>query len=187
MSKLFDEKTLSERDDKPQFLGPRRTVKVGGKIIEERLGGIQSDEDQFLREILAGVTEDDLHGRMSSFGEFVRKQGGDYRGMPTFRDEGPRFGEEYGSERDQMDDFSTRAIPGIDFERDDPYDQHENQNNQVWEQDDLGADHKSVTEWPEFEQSYTDNDADLLDMNFKCQSTHARRRDVLKGIFDDES
>lgn len=191
MGKLFDDDGGADaRGGKAQFLGPARTIKVGGRIITERIvEPPPSDEDSFLNDLGRGISSYDTGGGLSGFGRFVQAQGGtnDFRGVPTIRGGNPQFGEDYGSEAFPEDDLSESPISHIDFIREDPYDQHDAQERQVWENDDLGEDRRDMTSTPAFEQSYTDQDTDMYDWEFqRYGNTHAQRRDALAGIFDDD-
>jgi hypothetical protein len=203
MSKLFDQQDHGgqghQRGGTAQYLGPRRTVKVAGKIIEERWTQPppELDDDMFTEQLLAGVGSGDLRGPASGFGRYAATQQGeplntatshDYRGVPTVRQDSPMLSEQYGSEINPEQDPSQSGVPpAIDFQREQSYDQHEEQESQVWENDDLGHSMRDATDRPEMEQSYVDRDDDLLDYEMqRYGSTHQERLTRLKGIFDDE-
>jgi len=200
MPKLFDgdnQGGQGQRGGGAQFLGPRRTVKVAGKIIEERWTQPppELDDDIFTDQLLAGVGSNDIRGPASGFGRYAANQqpidtatSHDYRGVPTARMDSPMLSEQYGSEINPEQDPSQSGVPpAIDFQREQSYDQHEEQESQVWENDDLGHSKRDITDRPEMEQSYVDQDGDLLDYEFeRYGSTHAERLGRLKGIFDDD-
>jgi len=174
-----------------QIRGPRRNIKIGGRVIEERLAPPPDDDGQTINELLAGITDYDLQSGMSNFGRWAASQAksnpADFRGVPTMRQDAPMLGEEFGSEINPDTDPSQSGVPvAIDFQRDDSYDQHDAQIGQQWENDDLGHNMRDVTDQPYMEQSYnTQQDTDPLDWQMQRYGRVAGL-DELDGIFDEE-
>jgi len=213
MRKLFDGEGSGGKDPREgfRFLGPRRTIKVGSQIIEQRWGaepGISADD------LLQGITRADLAGPQSGFVTWGASQGipvqaaptpdprrdsepreREFRGQPIPRGENPQFGEvpEFNENEIDLglDDFSG-AIPGIDFTRA-PYDSsHDRGQSDVresaGEDAELRRNVSDITmEEQTFRNSYTDRvHPDLDEFGLAEGSTHEARLERLREIFDDE-
>lgn len=166
-----------------RFEGPRRTIKVGGRIITERMAPPSSDEGADLDFLLRGISQSDLErGGLSGFGRFSATErphdgtprSDSYRGMPHSRDDGESLGEipEFEEDSSKM----SGGIPAIDFQRD-PYPPQEYDQNTTFSGDsgDIGM-QRDLTSNPLLEQSYRNDDRDDPIMG----STHRARLERMK-------
>lgn len=192
-------------DEKMQYLGPRRTIKVGEQYYTERMREPSKDPEALVDVLMHGVGSTDVRGGASGFGKFCATQpnaapefpveaSSNFRGQATPRNDEPiaAYSEMSGSEIDDLAEFGPGGQPRIEFEVDEPYGRHEDMREQsVLPSGDLHVDDGSIVDSVPLEQSYSrDESRDFhREKRTGSQGTHEERMmrldSVLEGMFED--
>lgn len=147
-------------NDKAVYLGPKRTVKVGGRLIEERLGPPPSSEDVVMDELLRGISDSDLRSAPSGFGRFCSTQApvegsSNFRGFPVSRrDNITPVSENYDSEAQPSSTGFEPGVSKIEFEPGDVYERPNKVRESLLDDEELGLEYGDITMEPGFEHSY---------------------------------